>query len=286
MMRHMVSKLVSGAMLLGGIWAAGCGTESVEADVLALSNGDTTSGQPSRWFKVVFQPDSSFVVDEQGYRLRINGKWAVYSSSDPEYVTVSPAVSEWLADNLNASPYTIEVVDRAGAVLLTTSPLFLGEADRMSYLIIFGSRAELRYTFFANSHAETDSVPDGSVLARFVNVREDDGATNIYTCATAYPETNCSLAQGLTYGQTWETLLPTGTPVGYSAGSQDVPNPGMWSVGGLCQLVPGQDPVASKINIFPIAINGFLGLGYDVYEYGDVPCNLSPSPPLPDGGNQ
>jgi hypothetical protein len=265
----MVSKLASGAMLLGGIWAAGCGTESVEADVLALSNGDTTSGQPSRWFKVVFQPDSSFVVAEQGYRLRINGKWAVYSSSDPEYVTVSPAVDEWLADNLNASPYTIELVDRAGAVLLTTSPLFLGEADRMSYLIIFGSRAELRYTFFANSHAETDSVPDGSVLARFVNVREDDGATNIYTCATAYPETNCSLAQGLTYGQTWETLLPTGTGLGELLQGVVMP---FAAVGGMCRLVLGQDPVASKINIFPMAINGFVGLGYDVYEYGGVAC--------------
>lgn len=210
---HTTTLLLALPLSLGG--AASCGTETVEPDVLFLTDSNAPAATAETWLDVIFQPNTS-VADGAQYSVRVDGRRVLMSPEDPTPWRVNPGVhASKRSDNLAGGHHVVELLTPSGQVALTTSPLTF-TPGRGNQIVVYGNASALRYDFFDNPTAESDAVPAGSLLVRVLNIRNDGKSVDLMSCPlTATSALDCTAAtSGLAYGQIWEQVLAHGTSVG------------------------------------------------------------------------
>lgn len=254
----------------------GCGSEKIEANVVYLGEIGTATPSNDTWLEIIFAPDSSFTKRE--LRIRVDGAWLLTSPEDPWFVTLEPEGSYGpRVDNLAFSSHVFEVVEADGDVRVRTSPLNL-TAGRNNQLVIYGNGDQLDYVFFANSDAELASVPEGSVLARAINVMADHPSIPLRTCpASAGPIDSIDLAQcavvdqSFGYGKLWQAIVPRETNLAIPC---DPTTPDvlchLWRLGPSC--LTGSTPIPVKASVYALTRRG-IGVfpSYDTAPGGWCP---------------
>jgi hypothetical protein len=192
--------------------AVGCGTETVEPDVVFLRDGNATQATGETWLEVVFQPKNS-LPDGTQYGARIDGKRVLMSPEDPTpWVFNAGNHAGKRADNLAGGTHVVELLAPNGRVALTTSPIKL-TAGRGNQIVVYGDTSDLHYYYFDNPVEVSDAVPAGSILARVLNIRTDGLSVDISSCPLATTTASeCTAAtSGLAYGQVWEQVFARDT---------------------------------------------------------------------------
>ncbi len=196
------------------VGAAGCGTETVEPDVVFLRDGNATQATGETWLEVVFQPKNA-LPDGTLYGARIDGKRVLMSPEDPTPWVLNPGVHAGKrADNLAGASHVVELLAPNGRVALTTNPIML-TAGRGNQIVVYGDTSDLHYYYFDNPVEVSDAVPAGSILARVLNIRTDGQTVDISSCPLGTATAACTAAtSGLAYGQIWEQLFTRDTTMG------------------------------------------------------------------------